>query len=291
MRKYILMLLLLSAMQITAVFSQDPVFTQPYMSQVYLNPAATGAGEHDLRMSAIFRRQWWAIPSKFSYGVFSIDKFIPALQSGIGLMVTTASEGYLKKTGIYASYAYTFCPGTGSAADNASTLPKWFLSGAFQFGYVQRRIDYSDLLFIDQIDAGGIIPGVGSAADLPVNSRRWYPDAGAGLLFNYRMKEDRNRLLVGISAKHINRPDESLIGTNDANRSIVPLLWSANFMYSAPLAPDWTYSIVGNYSKQQKNQLIQAGIEVTQNVIDIGLGLWYRAGGSIQKPGCSGHIA
>jgi type IX secretion system PorP/SprF family membrane protein len=281
MRKSFLILLLLSSMQ-PEVFSQDPVFTQPYMSQVYLNPAATGSGDHDLRFSAIFRRQWWATPSKFSYGVFSVDKFIPALQGGIGLMATTSSEGYLKKTGIHASYAYTFCPG----GENGN-LPKWFLSGAFQFGYVQRRIDYNDLLFIDQIDAGGIIPGVGSAADLPVNSRRWYPDAGAGLLFNYRMKEDRNRLLVGISARHINRPDESLIGTNDANRSIVPLLWSANFMYSGPLAPDWTYSFVGNYSKQQKNQLIQAGVEVTQNVIDIGLGLWYRAGG-FQNPDAVG---
>lgn len=273
MYKSFLILLLFALMQLK-IFSQDPAFTQPYMSQVYLNPAATGAGEHDLRFSAIFRRQWWATPSRFSYGVFSVDKFIPALQSGIGLMITTSSEGYLKKTGVHASYAYTFCPGGGNGY-----LPKWFLSGAFQFGLVQRRINYDDLLFKDQIDAGGIIPGVPTGADLPVNNGRWYPDAGAGLFFNYRMKEDRNRLLAGISAKHINRPDESLIGTNDANRSIVPVLWSANLMYSGLLRDDWTYSFVLNLSKQQENKLMQFGFEVTQNVIDVGLGLWYRAGG------------
>ena len=286
MRKYFLICLLFFAFFQTTVFAQDPVFTQPYMSQVYLNPAATGAGEHDLRVSAIFRRQWWAIPSRFSYGVFSIDKFIPALQSGIGLMVTTSSEGYLKKNGIYASYAYTFCPGVPDVAENGS-LPKWFLSGAFQFGMVQRRIDYNDLLFIDQINAGGIIPGIESGADLPVNNSRWYPDAGAGLFFNYRMNEDRNRLLVGISAKHINRPDESLIGTNNANRSIVPLLWSANLLYTGLLAEDWTYSFMANGSKQQNNKLMQVGLEVTQNVYDIGLGLWYRAGG-IKDPDAVG---
>jgi type IX secretion system PorP/SprF family membrane protein len=153
MRKSFLIWLLLFASVQTKVFSQDPAFTQPYMSQVYLNPAATGAGEHDLRVSAIFRRQWWTIPSRFSYGVFSIDKFIPSLQSGIGLMATTTREGYLKKTGVYGSYAYTFCPG--------GEMPKWFLSGAFQFGMVQRRIDYSDLLFIDQVNAGAWMPAPG----------------------------------------------------------------------------------------------------------------------------------
>lgn len=281
MRKSFLILMLFASMQ-PEVFSQDPVFTQPYMSQVYLNPAATGSGDHDLRFSAIFRRQWWATPSKFSYGVFSVDKFIPALQGGIGLMATTSSEGYLKKTGVHASYAYTFCPG-----GEKGNLPKWFLSGAFQFGYVQRRIDYNDLLFIDQIGAGGIIPGIETGADLPANNARWYPDAGAGLFFNYRMKEDRNRLLAGISAKHVNRPDESLIGTNDANRSIVPVLWSANLMYSGLLTDEWTYSFMANGSKQQNNQLIQVGVEVTQNVIDIGLGLWYRTGG-LQNPDAVG---
>lgn len=287
MLKYFSFILILSVALQADVLAQDPVFTQPYMSQVYLNPAATGAGEHDLRVSAIFRRQWWAIPSRFSYGVFSVDKFLPKLQSGIGLMVTTSSEGYLKKNGVYASYAYTFCPGSPDIAGNG-TLPKWFLSGAFQFGIVQRRIDYNDLLFKDQLDAGGIIPGVTTGADLPVNNSRWYPDANVGLFFNYRTNEDKNRLLVGVSAKHVNRPDESLIGTNTANRSIVPVLWSVNLLYSGTLTQDWTYSLMGNYGKQQKNNIVQAGIEVTQNVIDIGLGLWYRAGGGFTSPDAVG---
>lgn len=288
MYKYLLPLLLLSVSVQNKVFSQDPAFTQPYMSQVYLNPAATGGGEHDLRVSGILRRQWWTIPSRFTYGVFSVDKFLPRLQSGLGLMVTTSSEGYLRKTGIYGSYAYSFLPGTGLASENASTCPKWFLSGAFQFGIVQRRIDYSDLLFIDQVNAGGIIPGVETGADLPVNNSGWYPDAGAGLFFNHKSNEDETRrFLFGISAKHINRPDESLIGTNAANRSIVPVLWSVNLMKSGVLAEDWTYSFMANVSKQQKNQLMQMGFEVTQNVIDIGLGLWYRAGG-IKNPDAIG---
>jgi hypothetical protein len=38
--------------------AQDAVFSQPYLSPIYLNPAATGAGDYDLRISGIYRRQW-----------------------------------------------------------------------------------------------------------------------------------------------------------------------------------------------------------------------------------------
>src|SRR5688572_18595452 len=124
--------------------SQDPVYSQPYLSPVNLNPAATGAGDYDLRVSAIYRRQWWTIPSQMNYMAFSIDKFIPKISSGIGLLATKSNEGYLNKTGIYASYAYTVCAGTASVADNGGA-PKWFWSGGIQFGLAQSRIDYNKL--------------------------------------------------------------------------------------------------------------------------------------------------
>ena len=111
------------------LYAQDPVFSQAYLEPINLNPAATGSGEHDFRVSGIYRRQWWTIPSQMNYMAFSIDKFLPSISSGIGLLVTNSSEGYLKKSGIYASYAYTICSGTLSPADNGE-LPRWFWSGA-----------------------------------------------------------------------------------------------------------------------------------------------------------------
>src|SRR5688572_14422135 len=80
-----------------SVIAQDPVFSQAYLSPINLNPAATGAGEHDFRISGIYRRHWWTIPSQMNYMAFSIDKFIPNISSGVGLLVTNSSEGYLKK--------------------------------------------------------------------------------------------------------------------------------------------------------------------------------------------------
>ena len=284
MKKLIIIIsgIFLSVMPFSALMSQDPVFSEPYMSPIYLNPAATGSGDHDLRISAIVRRQWWAIPSHFTYTAVSIDKYMPSLQSGIGLLATTSSEGYLKKTGIHLSYAYTFCPGADPVASN-SELPKWFLTGALQAGAVQRRIDYSNLIFADQIDAGGIIDGAETGADLPVNNRHWYLDISPALFFSYRMNGN-SRLLVGATAKHVNKPDESLIATNSKDKSIVPVLWSGNILYTNSNNENWSYSIAANFSKQQQNQVFQLGFEVTQNKLDIGMGAWYRGGTTFQNP-------
>jgi type IX secretion system PorP/SprF family membrane protein len=255
--------------------AQDPVFSQAYLAPINLNPAATGTGDYDLRISALYRRQWWSIPSQMNYMTFSMDKFIPEINSGVGLLVTKSDEGYLKKTGIYASYAYTVCAGTVSAAENGGS-PKWFWTGGLQFGVAQARIDYDKLVFADQLDIRGIIPGSVSSADPPINNGNLFPDFAAGMFFNYNLSEN-NRLLAGFSGHHINRPDESLTSTSDTTRSQLPIRWSGNLMFSHTNPEQtWSYSLAFLGYQQANNRSYQTGIEVTQNQLDISLGLWYR---------------
>src|SRR5688572_28191720 len=177
--KALLLPAMVCCMQLTGE-AQDPVFSQDYLAPINLNPAATGTGDYDLRVSALYRRQWWTIPSQMNYMTFSIDKFIPSINSGVGFLVTKSDEGYLKKTGIYASYAYTVCAGTASAAENGST-PRWFWTGGLQFGVAQARIDYDKLVFADELDIRGVIPGAISSADPPINNGNLFPDFAAGM--------------------------------------------------------------------------------------------------------------
>jgi len=274
MVKYILAVVLTIAI-ISSAQAQDPVFSQPFLSPIYLNPAATGAGDNDLRFSAIYRRQWWAIPSQISYSAVSVDKFMPSLHGGFGLLGTHSSEGYLKKTGIYGTYAYTICSNVLSPAENGDG-PRWFASGGLQFGMVQRRIDFSKLVFADQLDVDGVIPGSVTSADRAVNNGKWYPDFSAGLFFNYNW-DNNNRVLLGASAHHINRPDESLTNTADTFRSQLPVLWNGNIMYTYT-DPDqtWSYSLAGIVYNQAQHNSIQVGTEITQNKYDISVGVWYR---------------
>ncbi|AEV96606.1 hypothetical protein A4D02_20790 [Niastella koreensis] len=270
-----LLITLTTIAALSSARAQDPVFSQPFLSPVYLNPAATGAGEYDLRFSAMYRRQWWSIPSQISYSAVSVDKYLPSLHGGFGLLGTHSTEGYLKKTGIYGSYSYTICSGTLSPAENGDE-PHWFASGGIQFGMVQRRIDYSKLVFADQLSADGIIPGSVTSADKAVNSGKWYPDFAAGLFFNYNWN-DNNRLLLGGSAHHVNRPDESLTNSADSFRSQLPVRWSGNAMYTYTNSDQtWSYSLAGIYYAQAKQNSFQVGGEITQNEYDISLGVWYR---------------
>ncbi|MBO9566106.1 MAG: PorP/SprF family type IX secretion system membrane protein [Niastella sp.] len=256
--------------------AQDPIFSQAFLSPIYLNPAATGAGEHDLRFSAIHRRQWWTIPASFNYTAVSVDKYVPSLKGGFGVLATHGTEGYLKNTGVYGSYSYTICSRTLSVADNGGN-PKWFLAMGLQFGVMQRRIDLSKLTFADQLDIDGVIPGSRTGADVAVNNGKWRPDFAAGAFFNYNLTED-SRILLGFSGHHINRPDESLVSTSDTARSQLPVRWGGNIMYTYT-NPDrtWSYSAAGLFYRQAQNNSLQIGGEVTQNSYDISLGLWYRS--------------
>jgi type IX secretion system PorP/SprF family membrane protein len=261
--------------------AQDPIFTQAYLSPISLNPAATGAGEKDFRLSAMYRRNWWTIPSGMNYMAVSADKFFPGISSGIGLLATNSSEGYLRKSGAYASYAYTICAGTESAAANG-TLPRWFWTGGLQFGVGQRRIDYSKLVFSDEINTGGIIPGAVSAADPAVNNGKLFPDFAAGMFFNYRFS-DYSRVLVGFSGHHINRPDESLTNTGDTVRSQLPIRWSGNILFThTNPEKTWSISIGALAYRQASHSSYQVGMEVTQNEIDVSLGIWYRGSVNFQ---------
>ncbi len=274
MYRFLLLLLVTVCAGTLGARAQDPLFSQAFLSPIYLNPAATGAGDFDLRFSAMYRRHWWTVPSSITYSAVSVDKYMPSLKGGIGLMATHSTEGYLNRTGVYGSYAYTIC----SAVDHGNNVDesKWFISGALQGGIAQTRLDYSKLVFDDQINSGGIIPGSASAADKAVNSGRWYADIAAGFLFNYYL-DDYNRVLLGTSAHHINRPDESLTSTSDTFRSQIPMRWSANILYTRIIPnSDWSYNLAGIFYKQDKHNAFQAGVEVMNNSYDLSLGIWYR---------------
>src|SRR5579864_7491161 len=156
LRCFMLLLVLLKGL---TSFAQDHLYSQFFNSPLYLNPSLAGQFEGDLRMNLIYRNQWTAVPGLLSYASASIDLNIPRFGGGIGLLVTRSSEGtaYQDKTNISGLYSYSI----GSE--------DFVLSFGLQAGFTQRKIDYSKLVFDDQLDPTlGIIPGsVSAATSLP----------------------------------------------------------------------------------------------------------------------------
>src|ERR1035437_757300 len=178
-------------------FAQDHMYSQFFNSPLYLNPALTGQFEGDLRMNLIYRNQFTSVPGSFNYLTASVDLNIPKFGGGVGLMVTRSSEGtaYLTTTNISGLYSYSI----GSQ--------DFVLSFGLQAGVGNRVIDWSKLVFGDQIDPQtGYIPGSVSAAGLAQFNNKFYFDSGAGI------NMVAGEFDIGGAFQHVNQPNESFSG-------------------------------------------------------------------------------
>jgi type IX secretion system PorP/SprF family membrane protein len=255
-------------------FAQDHMYSQFFNSPIYLNPALTGQFEGDLRMTLIYRNQFTSVPGSFNYTTGSIDYNIPKFGGGIGLIFTHGEEGtaYYSKNNIAGTYAYS----VGSQ--------DFILSFGLQAGITNSNIDWSKLVFDDQIDSQiGYIPGSVSAAQVPYLNNKFFFDAGAGL--NLVASE----FDLGGAVQHINQPNESFTGTP----SKLPMRFTGHASYRMDLNP------ADNNDENQKSYIIPSVIyykEVTSQSLNIGFqykrtninaGLWYRTGG---QPGPSAIV-
>jgi type IX secretion system PorP/SprF family membrane protein len=246
-------------------FAQDHLYSQFFNSPLYLNPALTGQFKADLRMNLIYRNQWTAVPGTLSYVSGSIDLNIPRFGGGIGLLFTRSSEGtaYLDKTNLSGLYSYSI----GSE--------DFVLSFGLQAGFTQRKIDYSKLIFDDQLDPTlGIISGsVSAATDLPFNNK-FYFDTGIGT--NLVIGEFN----IGAALQHINQPNESFTGMP----AKLPMRINANVSYRLNLDPfenmdddDKSYVIPSVvYYRQDQFQSYSIGMQYKRRGINVGLS--YRSG-------------
>ena len=184
--------------------AQDLVFSQFYAAPLQLNPAFAG-NTFSPRIAANYRNQWPGFENGLytSYAL-SIDQFVSFLNSGIGITVQTdnGGDGIYKSTQITATYAYRL-----QISD--AFFVKWGVEGS----YIQDRLDWQKLSFPDQISAlTGLIDDLGnplpSQEPIPSSLQNGYFDVGAGMLVF------SNVFYGGVSIKHINRPDESILGIN-----------------------------------------------------------------------------
>jgi type IX secretion system PorP/SprF family membrane protein len=264
--KYYLLILpvLLGCLHVSA---QDHMYSQFFNSPVYLNPALNGQFQGDLRMNLIYRNQYTSVPGGLSYLTASIDYNVPQFGGGLGLLFTRSSEGsaYLNKNNIAGIYSYS----VGSE--------DFVLSFGIQAGVTNRSVDFSKLVFGDQIDPSlGYILGSTTGADKPDYNNKFYFDSGAGI--NLTLKNFN----IGGAAQHINRPNESFTGIS----ATLPIRATAHASFRYNLTQDDNLdeddksyiipSVV--FYKQAQAQSLSAGMQYKRRSINVGA--WYRSGGS-----------
>ena len=121
--------------------AQDPHFTQFYASPLYLNPAFAGAYKCP-KFNLNYRNQYPVINAYSTYAA-SYDQFVDALNGGLGMQITVddAGQGTMQMLEFSGMYSYHL------------TISRDFsLLVGFQGTYRQRSLDWSKLIFPDQLD-------------------------------------------------------------------------------------------------------------------------------------------
>ncbi len=236
--------------------AQEPQFTQFYAAPTYLSPAFAGTAAQS-RLAMQYRDQWPAIPGSFVTYNLAFDHYLNELHSGIGLLATRdqAGSGALSYTSIKAQYAYEI-----------ELKRKVFLRPALQFGYVNHALDYSRLVFGDQLARGG---ATGTYENLNKRSVG-YMDMGAGLLFF------TPKLWLGMSLDHLNEPNQSL----RLGESLVPRRFSMHGGYRHTIRTavirKHAQAVVAAFNYKAQGLYDQLDIGAYYELDPIFVGLWYR---------------
>ena len=252
-----------------AAWAQDPVFTQFYATPLQTNPAFAGV-TYAPRITLNYRNQWPGLNNAFVTYAASYEQAMETLNSGLGVMVMAdqAGDGIYKSTRFHAIYGY-----------KVEIQKDFIIKFGVEAGIIQNTVDWNLLRFGDQID-----PQTGFADPLgnpflsqeapPENLNRSAVDLGAGiLLYN-------NQFYGGVAVKHLNTPDESLLGINENLNVGMPLRFTvhggAEFTLdrgSRRRAPTF---ISPNLFFNQQGQFWQVNLGAYAGVDQIYSGLWYR---------------
>ncbi|KAB2814505.1 PorP/SprF family type IX secretion system membrane protein [Phaeocystidibacter luteus] len=202
-------LLVLAVCAAYSAEAQDPAFSLFNINQLYLNPAFTG-GKGDLSVGLNSRAQWTRVPSRFQTNMAYIQGGCPNWNLGLGLRLfdDTEGEGYMRNTNV-AGLVAVHLPGRFGRSLRATRNKKYILSFGLQLAVGQRRLNWDDLVFSDQLD-----PYLG----MYVNQSQVNPqnevsnfvfDMGVGTRFRFAFGNRGSYASMGVAAFHINQPVES----------------------------------------------------------------------------------
>ena len=237
--------------------AQDPQYSQYYSAPLYTNPGFTGSTPLN-RLVFNSRMQWPNLPRPYLTVSASFDRNLPDLNSGIGIMMLTEKAGSadMRSSQVGFSYAYKI-----------NLSGNWIISPGLMFSYGNRGIDYSKLIFGDQLEVNGPT----SDDILGKFDNASYFDFSSGILIYNKV------FWGGVSFYHMNEPNHSLI----SGESRLPVKMTLHSGIRIPVGSS-IFSPVKNravspsfiYKKQGSFEQLDMGMSYLHGPVY--LGAWYR---------------
>lgn len=270
MQRHIFFILIVGIFASFSTQAQDPIYSQYYAAPLQLNPAFAG-NTYTPHISINYRNQWPALNQAYvSYSV-AYSQFFKNFNSGLGLMILAddAGQGLYKTNKVSGVYSYRL-----EVNDNL------FIKLGLEGSMVRISLDWDKLTFGDQITETG--PNSGGGTPFPTeevqpdNIQNNYFDASAGILIY------NSNFYAGITAKHLNTPNESFLEINQNLDSGLPVRFGMHAGYEFKISE-------GNKRKQasfispnimfvKQGDFGQLNIGAYGNLGAIFGGVWYRQG-------------
>lgn len=286
------------------VSSQDFHFSQFNENPLLLNPALAGANQV-MRVSIVYRDQWRSITTPFkSYGISFESRFKTSNWTQVD---SRRSMTFKKTKGRMAGGITVYNDKAGNSKmgtlSTNLTYAMFFplnknsrLSLGLQGGFVQRKLDESQLIYNTQYNGYTYDPNLASGETYSRNSFM-YGDLGSGLAYTFSREErsiaanDQINANIGFGVFHLTRPNQKFT-SGKVDRLYRKYVFHGNLIFgirntSLGIAPGWLVQIQGGAKE------ITAGIMLKYNIKDnskytgnikrssVGIGAYYRTGDAI----------
>lgn len=176
--------------------AQDIHFSQFNETKALINPALVGYQDGDYKIQAQRRSQWSSVTIPFNTFSISLEvkKIIKNLSFGVQLLNDIAGDSHFKTNGVTLSLSHNL------KVSSNNNISFGVLGGSYQ-----RSIDYSTLVFNETENIS--------------NTNIDFFDVAIGLVHELELNIS-STLISGVSLFHLNKPNQTLIGSNNVQLPI-----------------------------------------------------------------------
>jgi type IX secretion system PorP/SprF family membrane protein len=265
----------------TQLSAQDIHFSQFYASPLTLNPAMTGVINGCYRGGLMYRSQWSAFMGEVPYVTMEASGDMRMLQGKLlgDDFVGAGLRFYTDKSGD-AGFSVNDIMVSGSY--HKMLTENHQLGFGLQLGYVEKSLDFSDLVFPQQYGDEGFDPDNPNPGEALDNNSVQFFDMNTGLYWMGRFT-DQISGFGGFSMFHLTSPDESFL-KQDAQlprRYVVHggsrILFSDNFS----AIPNFIFMYQGDAKELNFGSSVEYGYPNNRNTNgSLSLGAWFRHSGN-----------
>ncbi|HEX2967520.1 MAG TPA: PorP/SprF family type IX secretion system membrane protein [Bacteroidales bacterium] len=260
MKKIALIVLVLVFLGSDLCNGQDPVFTQFYAAPLYLGPSFAG-GHGESRIILNFRDQWPKLPGDYITFALSADHFLEKYNSGVGFLLLRdeLAGGLITMNNLGLNYNYEF-----------KINRQWKLCPGLQVYYYMKQINYSELIFNDQISRDMVLPSSIELERLGSSENVKHLDfTGSLLAYN-------DQYWAGFTVDHLLTMNNSLKKEGGYLPMRLSIYGGGKYIISGRRRSQIEESISGAFNVMLQDYYKYLDIGAYYNRTPMLLGLWYR---------------